>query len=304
MSQPAVSVITATYNRSDVLALAIRSVIEQTMADWEMLIVGDACTDDTADTVAAFGDDRIHFVNREENHGEQSVPNNDGVAMGRGGHIAFLNHDDLWYPDHLEVGLDTLARTGADLAYALRATLLADRRVIVAGNGAIRERLLCAPLPASTWIQRRELSARIGPWRSAFDLRVSPSQDWLMRALDAGALVVGTDALTVVSVPAGIRDFSYVRTEPEDIDAALALLGGRPALAAGAGGGVAVIRGGFYGWARRALWRPLETMLRACGYHPYKMRSILNKGFRRGAFIRRARERRGLPADPQRSRHE
>jgi len=304
MFPPAVSVITATYNRSDVLALAIRSVIGQTIADWEMLIIGDACTDDTAGTVGAFGDDRIRFVNREENHGEQSVPNNDGVAMARGRYIAFLNHDDLWYPDHLQVGIGALSSSGADLAYALRATLLADRRVIVAGNGAIRKQRLCAPLPASTWIHRRGLSGRIGPWRSAFDLRVSPSQDWLMRALDNGARVVGTGALTVVTVPSGLRDLSYVRTDPEDIDAGLALLGRRSALAAAATGRATVARRGFYGSARRALWRPLETMLRAGGYHPYKMRSILNKGFRRGAFIRGVRERRGLTADPKQSRHD
>jgi len=55
---PTVSIIIATYNRSRVLRHAIESVRNSRFADWELIVVGDACTDDTAACVAAFGDPR------------------------------------------------------------------------------------------------------------------------------------------------------------------------------------------------------------------------------------------------------
>ena len=75
---PLVSIITATYNRSNVLAYTLRSALRSTVADWEHLVIGDACTDDTALVVAGLGDARVRFHNLAENFGEQSGPNNAG----------------------------------------------------------------------------------------------------------------------------------------------------------------------------------------------------------------------------------
>jgi glycosyltransferase involved in cell wall biosynthesis len=118
-TSPLVSIVTATYNRSNVLALTLASVRWQTFRDWELWVVGDACTDDTERVVAAFGDARIHFVNLEQNVGEQSGPNNEGFRRSRGRYIAYLNHDDFWLPDHLETALRGIEETGADLVFAL-----------------------------------------------------------------------------------------------------------------------------------------------------------------------------------------
>lgn len=63
-ARPEISVITATYNRSNALALAIRTVLWQTCPDWELIVVGDHCTDDTEDVVRGFPDPRIRFVLR------------------------------------------------------------------------------------------------------------------------------------------------------------------------------------------------------------------------------------------------
>ena len=71
MPVPRVSIITSTFNRSNVLRLAIASVRRSTFEDWELLVVGDHCTDDTEAVVSAFGDSRIRFFNLPQNHGEQ-----------------------------------------------------------------------------------------------------------------------------------------------------------------------------------------------------------------------------------------
>ena len=73
---PLVSVVTATYNRSHVLRAAIASLLGQTLADWEQIVVDDACSDDTEQAIAAFADPRLRFVNLPVNIGEQSGPNN------------------------------------------------------------------------------------------------------------------------------------------------------------------------------------------------------------------------------------
>jgi len=71
MGAPAISVVIATYNRSRALGYAIESVLGQTFADWELIVVGDACTDDTAEVVARYveADPRVRFVNLEHNWG-------------------------------------------------------------------------------------------------------------------------------------------------------------------------------------------------------------------------------------------
>ncbi|OVE80458.1 hypothetical protein BVY01_00290 [bacterium I07] len=98
---PLVSIIVATYNRSNILYYALSSLIKSIFQEWECIVVGDACTDDTENVISSLGDSRIRFVNLKENFGEQSGPNNYGCELARGKYIAFLNHDDMWFPDHL-----------------------------------------------------------------------------------------------------------------------------------------------------------------------------------------------------------
>ncbi|HEX9167457.1 MAG TPA: glycosyltransferase, partial [Roseiarcus sp.] len=74
-----VSVIIATYNWSTALRLAVHSVLGQTLQAFEILVVGDACTDDSEAVVAAFGDARIRWLNLAQNAGSQSGPNNAGL---------------------------------------------------------------------------------------------------------------------------------------------------------------------------------------------------------------------------------
>ena len=109
---PAVSVVLSTYNRSNILPFAIESVLGQTRDDWELLVVGDNCTDDSEEIVARFDDGRIRFINLRERVGDQSGPNNEGVHQARAPFVAFLNHDDLWFPDHLERMLADVRRRG------------------------------------------------------------------------------------------------------------------------------------------------------------------------------------------------
>jgi glycosyltransferase involved in cell wall biosynthesis len=220
--RPLISIVMATYNASHLLRHAIASVRLQDRGDWELIVVSDACTDDTAAVVASFGDDRIRFIDLPENSGQQAKPNNVGVAAARGEYLAFLNQDDLYLPDHLSTSLACLEQTGADLiccSGALIPTEQADRiaaREIVARGCGFEPSGRFSPFifhVASTWFLRRSTALAVGPWRLERDLWVLPSQDWLHRAQRHGARIHCTPRVSVIVIHSGARRDSYRRRE-------------------------------------------------------------------------------------------
>jgi len=96
-----VSVVIPTYNRSSLLGRSIRSVLEQTYEDLELIVVDDASSDNTAEVVLHFSDRRIRYVRRERN-GRCPAARNTGIIASTGKFVAFNDDDDEWLPDKLE----------------------------------------------------------------------------------------------------------------------------------------------------------------------------------------------------------
>ena len=95
MSEPRVSVIIPTYQHRDFIGRALASVFEQSLADYEIIVVNDGSTDDTAAVLAPLIEShRITYIH-QENCG-QSRARNTGLALARGEYIAFLDDDDVW----------------------------------------------------------------------------------------------------------------------------------------------------------------------------------------------------------------
>lgn len=88
------------YNRADTILRSVRSVQAQTFGDWELLIVDDGSTDQTADLVSSL-DTRIRVI-RQDNQGITGARNT-GLRASTGRHLAFLDSDDEWLPHHLEL---------------------------------------------------------------------------------------------------------------------------------------------------------------------------------------------------------
>ncbi|MCK4284521.1 MAG: glycosyltransferase, partial [Candidatus Brocadiae bacterium] len=114
---PKVTVLTPTYNRAAYLPDAIRSVLGQELADWEMLVINDGGVD-VREAVEGFGDERLRYFGRDRNCGKAACLNF-GLQHARGEYIAYLDDDDVWYPTHLA----TLARVldenpGVGVAYS------------------------------------------------------------------------------------------------------------------------------------------------------------------------------------------
>lgn len=110
---PSVSVIIPTYNRARLIGEAIASVLAQTYADFELIVVDDGSTDDTEMVVREFTDSRLIYV-KQENRG-RSHARNRALNLARGRYIAFLDSDDLYLPDKLALQvryLDSHPRVG------------------------------------------------------------------------------------------------------------------------------------------------------------------------------------------------
>lgn len=95
-----VSVIIPTYNRADLISETITSALQQTLKDKEVVIVDDGSTDNTSEVVREF-QDRVIYI-RQPNSGPAKARNT-GIRMAKGRLIAFLDSDDLWLPDKLEL---------------------------------------------------------------------------------------------------------------------------------------------------------------------------------------------------------
>lgn len=104
MRDDLVSVIIPAYNVAVCIQDTMASVCRQTYSNWELIIVDDGSTDNTAELIEATRreDKRISVVHLSENSGGAATPRNKGIDKAKGQYIAFLDADDLWHPEKLE----------------------------------------------------------------------------------------------------------------------------------------------------------------------------------------------------------
>lgn len=112
--RPAVSVIVPTFNRAGLLPRAIGSVLGQSFEDFEVLIVDDGSTDETAEVVARYEDPRVRYLAQPRNAGV-SAARNRGLREARGDLVAFLDSDDEWLPGKLAQQVELFRRVPDDV---------------------------------------------------------------------------------------------------------------------------------------------------------------------------------------------
>lgn len=104
---PAISVIIPVYNKGEFFRKTLASVLAQSFADYEIVIVDDGSTDGAGEITRAFNDPRIRYY-YQKNSGLPAVARNNGIKYSRGRYIAFLDADDIWHPDKLSRCYDIL----------------------------------------------------------------------------------------------------------------------------------------------------------------------------------------------------
>ncbi|WP_122088165.1 glycosyltransferase family 2 protein [Halalkalicoccus subterraneus] len=190
---PVVSVVIPTYNRAGRLGRAIESVLAGRFEDYEIVVVDDGSTDDTEAVVTGYDDGRVRYV-YQENAGANTARNR-GVAESRGEFVSFLDSDDEFHPETLEVAVDTL-RGEPDSCAGIATSYRKIRdgevyAVIEAVDGRItREDIVDANVIGgfSCTTFRREVFDRVGGLREGlassqdyeFYLRVLTESDYYM----------------------------------------------------------------------------------------------------------------------------
>lgn len=112
-----VSIIMPSFNTGEFISTAIKSVIDQTYVNWELIIVDDCSTDNTDKVVHDFlSDKRIIYLKNKTNSGA-AVSRNRALREARGRWIAFLDSDDIWHPEKLERQLKFMQNNGYSFTF-------------------------------------------------------------------------------------------------------------------------------------------------------------------------------------------
>ncbi|MBX2881693.1 MAG: glycosyltransferase [Granulosicoccus sp.] len=121
---PQFSIVIPTYNRAQSILHTLQSCFEQTCDDFEVLVVDDGSQDDTLSVLASIEDQRLKVIS-QPNSGPAAARNH-GMRAATGRYIAFLDSDDLWYPECLESAAAMLEMHGEVLLYG---QIIVDRGV-------------------------------------------------------------------------------------------------------------------------------------------------------------------------------
>jgi glycosyltransferase involved in cell wall biosynthesis len=285
---PAVSVIIPCFNRGDLLQRALRSVLAQSCADIEVIVGDDGSTEDLRAVVAAFDDSRLRVVRREVNGGI-GAGRNVAVHAARAPLLSFLDSDDEWLPNLLDV-----QRAAMDQDPEIDACTTSYEIHYVSGRREIRrprperdllQRVVRRPdLSAGSTMMIRAASWRsVGPWRE--DIRRYEDYEWFLRFALAGQRLEIVDEVAAV-IHSNDRAPLDVDQSARSIERILALHG--DAIRARSPGAARALRATFQqelAWAhwRCRAWLPFVLHL--------SLAVALDPGPRLGALSRAAQAR-------------
>jgi len=211
LGAPEVSVVVPAYDAAAHVEATIESVLQQSLADLELIVVDDGSRDDTAARVAAVRDPRLRLVS-QPNRGVCAARNR-GIAESSGPLVAFLDADDLWYRDKLAVQTrlladrPTLAAVGARLHYIGKG----DRILGVSGQAVGEDerrrvrRGEIVPFPLSSLVVRRRALDQAGAFDTSLDATPGQVEDLelLSRLAAVGELATAPAVLGAYRVHAG-----------------------------------------------------------------------------------------------------
>lgn len=115
-----VTIITPCFNAAATLAQTIESVMAQSYTEWELLVIDDCSKDNSGEIAKNYAGkcDKIKYFRTDTPSGSPAMPRNIGIEKARGEYIAFLDSDDVWFPDKLKKQMDFINTHGGDLIYS------------------------------------------------------------------------------------------------------------------------------------------------------------------------------------------
>lgn len=167
------TVLLPTWNRADVLRFAIGSVLEQSVAELELFVVLDGCTDGTLGIVREFAarDARVRWWDLPKGPGSGMANRNVALREARGEFVAYMQHDDIWFSDHLEKLLAPMSDPKVVVTTGRPVWVSRDGRMTCGVNNlhdAVQRELFMKGayyrLPTNCWSHRRSVFGQIGYW--------------------------------------------------------------------------------------------------------------------------------------------
>lgn len=146
-----ISVVIPTWNRESTLLAAVRSVLNQTLDVHEVLICDDGSTDRSKESLEEIKDPRIHWIEGERG-GRPAIPRNRGMALAKGDWIAFLDSDDVWMPNKLEIQLKLAEVMGCKAVSSNAFRSINGRRVADLVLSSAPERVTYRELLRINWV--------------------------------------------------------------------------------------------------------------------------------------------------------
>ncbi|MGC1196706.1 MAG: glycosyltransferase [Geitlerinemataceae cyanobacterium] len=179
---PKISVIICVYNGATTIARTLDSVLNQSLTDFELIIINDGSKDNTLKIISAFNDRRIQFFSYP-NRG-LATSRNRGLAKATGEYISFLDADDIWSVDKLESQISALEENpNAGVAYSWVDRIDEDDRIMCQGGhhtatGNVLPHLLLADITdsGSNALIRKSAFEKVGNYEES----MSSGQDWDM----------------------------------------------------------------------------------------------------------------------------
>ena len=177
---PLVSVVIPVFNGEKTIQETIESVLNQTITDFELLVINDGSQDRTVEIAECISDSRIQVFSYP--NAGQSTSRNRGIELAKGDYISFIDADDLWTPDKLEAQLKALqANPKAGVAYSWTDWIDESSQLLGKGSynteqGEVFTKLLLNDFVAngSNVLIRRDALTEVGD----FDPSVTPAEDW------------------------------------------------------------------------------------------------------------------------------
>lgn len=194
MAAPKVSIIMPTYNQARYIGAAIQSVIDQTFPNWELIIVDDGSTDKTAAIVTQFNEPRIHYID-QVNQGV-CIARNVGIAKAKGEYLAFLDADDLYERNKLQVQVAHLDQNPTiGLTYGWRTAIDQHGNPVnlarLPATASLETIVLSFPFAPSDFMVRRRWVDLAGGFRPGFV--VNEDRDLYIRLVLAGCQCVNSE---------------------------------------------------------------------------------------------------------------
>ena len=179
---PLVSVIIPAYNRAGTVDRSLRSVLNQSVHDFEIIVVDDGSSDNTVSVVESFADARIRLLRHDSNLGAGPARNT-GMQAAEGDYIAWLDSDDEWFPDKLQVQIDAMRQASSEYqaSYTAYEIVQQDFTKIYFSPESDEKKLFlgCDKAPGSTLMFKRALLDDLGFLDTS--LRRFEDWDWLLR---------------------------------------------------------------------------------------------------------------------------